>query len=251
MSNLPTPLVRFGGELEAAIRRERDASRRRRRAVATRAAVAASAAAAVAAVLLTLPGGPDGGLVGEASAAQRAAAALTAASGPVVHVDMLVTQRDADGSLHTWRQQSWQRTTPPYDRREIVTPQGGEPQETATIDGDREVYDAQADTVYITPSGSPSPAAGATPEPASPEPFRDQILALLRSGKLTPSGRTTLDGRPAVAFGWDDGNTRYDYTVDASSATTVDFTAYESLAAGRPALDLTAQHPDATVHRTP
>jgi hypothetical protein len=95
-------------------------------------------------------------------------------------------------------------------------------------------------------------AGGPTPQPATAEPFREQVLDLLRSGRLTESGRATVAGRDVVSFVWNDGRTRYEYTVDArtydpvrwrfspadaSSETTVTFETYEILAAdpGAPA----------------
>ena len=83
--------------------------RRPRRRAALRAAVVAGTAAAVAVgALAALPGDPGERLVEPASAAQRAAAALAATPGSIVHVEMVVDQRNPDGSRTSWRTQSWQ-----------------------------------------------------------------------------------------------------------------------------------------------
>lgn len=214
---VPASLVQFRHDLEAAIERERRGSRRTRR-LALRVAVASGAAAAVAVGALTLlPGDPAGRLVERASAAERAAAALAPAPGSVVHVELVVTQTAADGSRTTWREESWQQTSPPYDVRRVVTPANGAP-------------------------------AGSTPQPATAEPFRDQVLDLLRSGKLSPAGRSVVDGRRTVSFAWSDGHSRYEYAVDpatydpvrwrisrldGTTAATVTFETYEVVAADR------------------
>lgn len=262
MTTLPTPLVRFRGELEAAIGREQEASRRRRLPV-VRTAIAGCVAAAIAVGALTaLPGDPAGPLVEPASAAQRAASALAASPGSIVHVDMVVTQRSPDGSRTSWREESWQQTAPPYDQRRMVTRADGTSVETATVDGNRQLYDPQDGVVSVVPAGAPAP--GATPQPASAQPFRDQVVDLLRSGKLTQSGRATVDGRPTISFTWNDGHARYEYTVDAGTyapvrwqisptdatpAASVVFDAYEVVPGDRATLDLTRLHPDAMVRR--
>jgi hypothetical protein len=218
MTTLPTTLVRFQDELEAAIGREQRSRSHGRRRLVLRVALVTGAAVAVAAGTLTaLPGDPGAGLVETASAAQRAVAALAAAPGSVVHVDVVVARRSAEGSS-TWRVESWQQTVPPYGRREIVTDESGRL------------------------------VGGPTPEPVSAQPFRDQVLDLLRSGKLTEAGRSTVGGRHTVSFTWNDGHTRYEYTVDAATyepvswriapldvegETVVTFETYETVPAGQ------------------
>jgi hypothetical protein len=256
MTTVPTPLVRFRGELEAAIERQRG-PRRRRRAAVRGALATAAIAAAVAGALTALPGDPGGRLVEPASAAQRAAAALAAAPGSVVHVDLRVTQQNADGSRTSWREQSWQQTAPPYDERRIVTRADGERVETATVDGKHELYDARSNSISFS-------ATPATPQPVTAQPFRDQVLDLLRSGGLTESGRATVDGRETISFTGSDGHTRFAYTVDAATyapvrwrfdpldataPATVAFETYEVVPAAGAPLDLTVQHPDAAVRR--
>lgn len=218
-TTLPTALVRFQNDLETAIRREQRSRSRGRRRLVLRVALAAGVAAALAAGTLTaLPGDPGGGLVETASSAQRAAAALAATPGSVVHVDLVVAQRNPDGSQSTWRAESWQQTAPPYGVRRIVTDESGRHVEAPT------------------------------PAPVTAQPLRDQVLDLLRSGKLRESGRSTVDGRQTVSFTWNDGHARYEYTVDvatyepvswriapidAEGETTVTFETYEILPGDR------------------
>jgi hypothetical protein len=209
MTTLPTTLVRFRAELEEAIARD---LRPRRRRLAVRLAVVAAAVAVAATALTALPGDPGERLVEPASAAERAAAALAASPGAVVHVDMRVEQRSPGGATATWRVESWQQTSPPYDVRQVVTGADGRP------------IDAP------------------TPRPATAEPLREQVLQLLRDGKLTQTGSAA--GR-MVSFAWNDGQTRYEYTVaagtyepvrwrlsSAGSETTVTFETYEILSDG-------------------
>ena len=260
MTAFPTSLVRFRDELEAAIEREqRLGTRGRRRAVGRVTVVAAAVAALAVGVLAALPGDPGGRLVEPASAAQRAAAALAVTPGSIVHVDTVVEQQSPDGSRTGWRAESWQRTAPPYDVRQIVTHESGERVETATVGGSHQRYDRESNSVHVG-------RGSATPQPATAQPFRDQVLDLLRSGKLTRSGDSTAGDRRTISFTWNDGHTRYEYVVDAgsfepvrwrftprdaSSETTVTFRTYEILSADRAPLDLTHHHPDATVHREP
>jgi hypothetical protein len=268
MSMLPLSLVSFRDELEAAVRRDQTA-RRSRRPVALRLALVAVAAGAVALGALTaLPGEPGGPDVQPASAAQKAAATLAAAPGSVVHIAAEVTQRNPDGSVAKWRQESWQQTAPPYDARQIVTPENGVAVETAIVGGEREVYDPRGDVIDVSPDGSVDPALpqGTPPAAATGEPFRAQVLDLLRSGRLTPSGESTVDGRRTLSFTWDDGHTRYDYTVAAgtyepvswrftpddaaTSSATMEFETYEDLPATAAPIGLEHYHPGAVVrHR--
>jgi hypothetical protein len=224
----------------------------------------AAAALAVGTAVTVLPGGPGERLVEPASAAQRAAAVLAGTPGSIVHVSMAVEQRNPDGSHSSWRTESWQQTTPPYDLRQITTGESGATVETATVGGNRQLYDARSNTVHVAPSDR-APGAmteTATPSPATAEPLREQVLGLLRRGKLTESGRSTVLGRETVSFLWNDGQTRYEYTVeagtyvpvrwrfspaDAGTETTVTFDTYEILSADQAPLDLTRHHPDATV----
>jgi hypothetical protein len=181
---------------------------------------------------------------------------------------MVVDQRNPDGSHTRWRAESWQQAAPPHDLRQIVTGGDGERVETAAVGGNYQLYDPRGNTVHVAPAGSgDGPAAAvATPAPASAQPFREQVLDLLRSGELTRSGSSTVGGRRLISFVWNDGHTRYEYTVEAgtyepvrwrfsptnaNSETTITFDTYELLPADQTRLDLTHHHPDATVRDQP
>jgi hypothetical protein len=261
MTTLPTPLVRFRAELETAIAEDLR-PRRSRRPLAVRLVAAGVVSAALAAGALTaFPGDPAGRLVEPAAAAERAAAVLTAAPGSIVHVDMVVRQRHVDGATTSWRAETWQATMRPFDVRQRVTDAAGTTVETATIAGEQQLYDPRTDTIHVLGPGE----TPATPAPATAEPFREQVLQLLREGKLTQIGRSVADGRKAISFAWDDGHTQYEYTVEAGTyepirwrfspagagETTVTFEAYEILQAEDAPLALTAHHPSASVRESP
>ena len=121
-------------------------------------------------------------------------------------------------------------------------------------------------TIHAPASGQATGApAMATPAPATAQPFRDQVLSLLRAGKLRESGRIEINGREALTFAWNDGHTTSTYAVDPSThnpirwklqaddgtTTTVVFRTYELLAVDEMRLDLAAHHPDATIERGP
>jgi hypothetical protein len=267
MTTLPTSLIDFREELEAAVAREQLRRSRRRRRVVLRLAVVTSAVGVLTlGAFAALPGDSEAPFVEPASAARRAAAALAATPGAIVHIDSVVEQQNPDGSHISWRTESWQRSTPPYDLRQIVTGANGVSVESATVDGRQQLYDPQSNSVLVMPSDSTvgTLPGNATPQPASAQPFRDQVVDLLRGGKLTESGRASVDGRRTVSFVWEDGRTRYEYTVeagtydpvrwrfastDSSSETTVTFDTYELVDADRASLDLTRRYPDARVHR--
>jgi hypothetical protein len=279
VNTLPDSLVRFDDELEQAV--ARDLGRPRRR-LAVRLVVVGAAAAAIAlGVLSTLPGGG-------ASAVERAQAALAVEAGTILHVDMLGRQVDPDGSVATWEDESWQLEDTPYTRRQVETSSDAPRAETVVVDGVQQLYDAATDTIYTTPPQLP-PVVGkqtleaklkqlppaqrerlrrerARKEQARPveEPFRDEILSLLRSGGAREDGRETVDGRDAVRLVAADRHTTYlvdaaTYapirlvTVNGGATTTLDFRVYEllDLAGNDGLVSLAAQHPTATVDPSP
>jgi hypothetical protein len=263
MTSLPTPLVRFRAELENAIAEDLRPHEGPGR-LAVRVVAAAGVCAALAAGALTaLPGDPAGQLLEPASAADRAAAVLAASPGSIVYVETVVQQRHSDGSTTSWRAEIWQETARPYDVRQLVTDADGKTVETATVDGEQQLYDPRTDTIHVGGSGGTPPPA--TPAPAAAEPFRAQVLQLLRDGKLTPIGRSSVDGRSAISFAWDDAHTRYEYTVEAGTyvpirwrftpagggETTVTFESYEILRPEDAPLALRAHHPSAVVRGRP
>jgi hypothetical protein len=147
---VPTTLVGYRHALEDAIRRDLDARpARRRRRLAVRVLVAAAVLAAVALGALNLVSRPG------ASVVQRAAAAIARSPGTILHVDMVGTQTNGDGSVVSWRDESWVQESPPYYDRTIEISPGGSVAETAlSKDGD-ELYDPKTNTIYVTAAAPP------------------------------------------------------------------------------------------------
>ena len=115
--------------------------------------------------------------------------------------------------------------------------------------------------VYHAPK-SADDSDSSSPDPDSPE-FRNQILALLNSGGADVVGHKTIDGRDTIEIDSADGHTSY--FVDPKSYDPVEldtrgngggvnlrFNTYETLSAddNGDLVDVTAQHPNATVDRS-
>ncbi|HEY8582079.1 MAG TPA: hypothetical protein VIL49_04000 [Capillimicrobium sp.] len=276
MTELPDSLLRFAAQLERAAERDlRRAPRGERRRVAVTMSAAAAGAAAIALGAVSLLG--DDAPVGRSGVAhaaphERAVAALRPREPAIVHAVAITRHVAADGSVSAWRQESWRQTARPFARREVTTPDGGPPLETATSGRAPTVlYDAATDTLYTDPP-SDGPALG-TPEPAREgDPLRAQLLGLLRSGGARGATETSHHGRPAIRFelrdAWPDGSVvRWAYLVDAQTYAPIELTAaspdgartttrferYELLPdddQSRKLLDLRAQHPGASVDAT-
>jgi hypothetical protein len=112
MTALPPSLDRFGPELENAVRRDLGTRRRRRRTVRAAAVLAVVAAAALGLLSALGTGGP--------SIVQRAAAALQSSDDTILHYRFDATQRNGDGTVVTWKQETWQLRVAPYTRRQIA-----------------------------------------------------------------------------------------------------------------------------------
>jgi hypothetical protein len=141
MTALPPALDRFGAELEIAVRRDLGTRRRRRR-VLRAAGLSAVAVAAALGALAVLP-------AGGASAVERAAAALEGSDDTIFHVQLQGEQRNPDGSLVSWRSESWQLRAAPYTRRQIEVGPEGLRAETLTRGDMMELYDARTNTIYV------------------------------------------------------------------------------------------------------
>ncbi len=265
---LPDSLTRYGELLERAVDRDRLASGRRRRHV--RAAAISAATVAVVLGAISLPGGGSNVVpprMPTASAAERAATVLLAPAGSIVHEEASHRHVAADGSVQTWRVETWRDTSKPYARREIST-RGDVRIETATVgDEPAQLYDPATNTIYTNPRAG-GPALG-TPMPATDgDPLRAQMANLLRSRDAHAVRRSGSLIRFAYTNPLPDGGAvEWTYVVDAKSyrplrltaadpdgsRTTTRFRAYDALAATaetKALLDLRAQHPDATVDRT-
>jgi hypothetical protein len=141
MTALPPTLDRFGAELENAVRRDLGARRRRRRMLRA-AALSAVAVAAAFGVLSALPtGGP--------SVVERAAAALELSDDTILHYQLSGEQRNPDGSVVTWRSETWQLRVAPFTRRQIEVGPEGVRAETLTRGDMNELYDVRTNTIYV------------------------------------------------------------------------------------------------------
>jgi hypothetical protein len=90
--------------------------------------------------------------VATASAAQVVRGALDALTpAPIVHVDVLGSQSNGDGSTVHWEDENWTETGGPGDVRQIETDNAGNVAESATVGGRDEVYDAARNTIYRAP----------------------------------------------------------------------------------------------------
>jgi hypothetical protein len=148
---VPTSLDGYRQALEEATRGDLAAGRaRRRRSLAVRTVLAVSVVAAVALGALSIVSRPASG----ASVVSRAAAAIARSPGAILHVDMVGSQSNPDGSVVTWRDESWQQESPPYARRQIETGPDGSVAETASTKGRDELYDAKTDTIYASAASS-------------------------------------------------------------------------------------------------
>ena len=261
MNHLPPSLVRFERQLEAAIRdhpdlHDDDIESEPAGAAATSRrwpglVVVAGAAAAVAVVaLLSLPSSQS-----PASAVERAASVLTAADDTILHVVVA----DTVGDNSTARTESWQRLSPPYDRREIVPDgHGGVRAEFGWANGVLQQYDPRTNTITeISDAEAPTEADLGM---SRLEFFRDQMLDLLRSGEAQASDVSSLDGRDVIHITAPE--RRMSMIVDAHTYEPVEwsieergqtisirFEVYERLPvndANLRLVSITASHPDAS-----
>jgi hypothetical protein len=90
---------------------------------------------------------------------ERAAAAVAVSPGTILHVDMLGSQTNGDGSVVTWRDESWQQQGAPFDGRQIETGSDGSIVESATAGRRSELYDEARNTIYVS-----APESTATPK---------------------------------------------------------------------------------------
>ena len=150
-SALPASLADYRGALENAI--GRDVVRRRRRKVVVRWALVGAAVAAAALGALSVLSRHAAG----ASVVDRAAAAVAPSPGTILHVDMLGSQTNGDGTVMTWRDESWQQESPPYARRQVETTPDGSVTESCSSNTADEVYDPARNTIYVNAHAAEQP----------------------------------------------------------------------------------------------
>jgi len=186
---LPNGLAGYEQLLAEAIRR--DLGARRRRKLALRGALTVAVIAALAVGALSVVSRPASG----ASVVHRAAAAIARSPGTILHVDMLGTQNNPDGSVVTWRDESWQQESAPYARRQLETGPEGTVTESASTRGSDAVYDPKTDTIYVS-SHSTAPTDGRQSFKVLPGP-RPGTFVL----RLDPAGvHVVITARQAKGF---------------------------------------------------
>jgi hypothetical protein len=285
VSSLPASLIDFRRQLEAATARDL-ASRSRVRPLVRRGAVVVSAAAVAGAVATsTRVFGTHA-----PSFVERASAALAVHDGTILHVVVVGRQDNGDGTTSTWRDETWQSASEPYERRQVEQV-GGEPATETSSAGDTEaIYDAKTNTIYsreepaslpvtgkllrwktidgkvhrvIVKGGRPAPPK--TQEDPIEEPFRREVLELLRSGDAREEGHAALAGHDAVRIVGNSGSATYFVdaktfdpiefrTVGDGGRTSLRFEVYETLpldASTRKLVSVAEQHPDARVSTKP
>ena len=141
MTTLPPTLNRFGAELELAVQRDLRVRTKRRRLLRAVALPAAAAAAALGVLAVLMAGG--------SSVVGRAAAALEESNGTILHIQMRGEQHNPDGSVVTWRSESWNLNESPYTNRKLEVGSDGIRAETLVRGDTEELYDAQANTIYV------------------------------------------------------------------------------------------------------
>jgi outer membrane lipoprotein-sorting protein len=188
MTALPPTLDRFGGALEHAVRRDVASRRRRRRAV--KVAVLFAAACTVALGLLSvLP-------TRAPSVVERAAAALHASGDTILHIEFRAEQRNPDGSVVTWRSESWQLQTAPFTRRTIEVGHEGIRAEMLTTGETRQLYDARTNTIYVGPREEDGAREGPTRVGPGPEPGTVRVRT--KFFQISPDGSVRTYTRVAV-----------------------------------------------------
>ena len=190
----------------------------------------------------------------EPSAAARAAAVLTPSDGAILHTVVLETSRYPDGSVDRGWTETWQLTSPPFDKREVSG------RELGTADGAAQYYDPRTNTIHTT---APNAVRERAPRSgAGTGHLREDMLGLLRSSDVREEGSVTVGGRRAIRIVSAARNETL--VIDAVSAEPIEysivsderirvtnrFQTYELLPATDANLrlvSLRAQHPDARI----
>jgi hypothetical protein len=198
VTSVPDSLLRFRGDLEEEISRDLARGRLGWQAAFT---LAAAIATAIAAFLLVGGGGP--------SIVDQAEAALTAGGGSLLHIRMLGSRTEPDGSVVRWEDEHWLVSGARGPRRQIETTADGRRVETATTeDGVAQVYDPATNTIYAAralppPTSTPQHSqSGFRDESGVRVPLSPQMeikrLLTAAGGNLRDEGRVAVDGREAL-----------------------------------------------------
>lgn len=241
--------------------------RSRRRRLVWQAALVVGAAAVVLAVLSIVnvfgAGGP--------SIVERAAAALDPTKNVILHVKISGHEGGSDGYSSDWTEESWCRMTTPYTYRQVQAFPGQPVSDTVQdTNGLAQMYDAGTNSIYTQAAASMFRI-----DPGQAVPYGEMILGLLNSGDAVIDGTETIDGRECTRivatkdYGTAPDGTKYGdwFYVDSKTnypvkwkqtraggkVVDIRFDAYEFLPvndANLAVLDLSAQHPGATLSST-
>jgi hypothetical protein len=188
MTVFPPALDRFGAELELAIRRDLGSGRRRRR-LLRGAALPAVIAAVALGILAVLPGGGS-------SVVGRAAAALEASDDTILHLQLRGEQHNPDGSVVFWQSESWQLGEAPYTRRQIEVGPEGIRAETLVRGERAELYDAQANTIYVA---SQEELSASQPRPKINVVSAARLRELVHSPRVDTALKVNKNGYAVIA----------------------------------------------------
>ena len=144
MSDLPPTLVRFGADLERAVRRDLSHRHVRRRTMRGAAILAVVAAGALGLLSALTRSGP--------SVVERAAAALQSSDDTILHYQIDAEQQNGDGTPVAWHSETWQLLVAPYTRRQIQVGSDGIRAESLTRGDTNELYDSSNNTIYSATS---------------------------------------------------------------------------------------------------
>ncbi len=139
------------GEILRTPREPHTPRRRPRTSVAVRLVALGGAAAIAVAAVAALTGGGRGAVTPASAAVVRhALAAIAQPAGSILHVDMRGKQWGAGTPTITWRDQSWQQTSAPYDRRQVETRTDGAIVESGNVGDAEQIYDPAGNTIYVS-----------------------------------------------------------------------------------------------------
>lgn len=205
------------------------------------------------------------------SIVEKAAAALDPAKNVILHVKISGHEGGSDGYSSDWNEESWCRMTAPYTYRQVQAFPGQPVSDTVQdTNGLGQMYDAGTNSIYTQASASMFKV-----DPGQAVPYGEMILDLLHSRDAVVDGTETIDGRECTRivatkdYGTAPDGTKYgdwfyvdsktNYPVewkqtrDGGKVVDIRFDAYEFLPvsdANLEFLDLSAQHPGATLSST-
>ena len=205
------------------------------------------------------------------SIVEKAAAAIDPVKNVVLHVKISGHEGGADGYSSDWTEEDWSRMSSPYTWRQIQAfPDQPVVDTVQDANGLAQMYDAGTNSIYTQAAASMFRMdAGQT------VPYGEMILDLLHSGDAVVDGAETIGGRECTRivatkdYGTAPDGTKYgdwffvdsrtNYPVewkqtrDGGKVVDIRFDTYEFLPvndANLAFLDLSAQHPGATLSNT-